>query len=215
MKQKLQTAIARKLKRWIDDLERTRETDRLSKFRSCGSNLVVDKPYRLVNPQCMDIGQDVYFGPNALISCNLVYPSEVLCPPDNAPRTEFEPTLVIGDRVSSTGGLQLGAYQRIVIEDDVLFATNVHMTDAFHGYSNVDMPYKFQPMERIGPIVIKRGSWIGQNVIVSPGVTVGEMSIIGANSVVTHDVPDFSIAVGTPARVVKTWDATQNQWLSA
>jgi len=70
-------------------------------------------------------------------------------------------------------------------------------------------------MERIGPIVIKRGSWIGQNVIVSPGVTVGEMSIIGANSVVTHDVPDFSIAVGTPARVVKTWDATQNQWLSA
>ena len=214
MKQRIQATIAAKLRRWLEQLEREREQARLSRFKSCGHNLVIDKPYRLVNPQCMDIGQDVYFGPNALISCNLSYPSDVLCAPDGTPINEFTPTLTIGDRVSSTGGLQLGAYQKIVIESDVLFATNVHMTDAFHGYTNVDVPYKFQPMERIAPIVIKRGSWIGQNVVVSPGVTVGEMSIVGANSVVTHDVPAFSIAVGTPARVVKTWDAQNAKWAS-
>jgi acetyltransferase-like isoleucine patch superfamily enzyme len=69
-------------------------------------------------------------------------------------------------------------------------------------------------MFRIAPIVIKRGCWIGQNVVVMPGVTIGELSIIGANSVVTRDVPARSIAVGSPATVIKTWDATGRRWVA-
>jgi acetyltransferase-like isoleucine patch superfamily enzyme len=68
-------------------------------------------------------------------------------------------------------------------------------------------------MFRIAPIVIKRGCWIGQNVVVMPGVTIGELSIIGANSVVIGNIPPRSIAVGAPARVIKTWDATARAWV--
>jgi acetyltransferase-like isoleucine patch superfamily enzyme len=69
-------------------------------------------------------------------------------------------------------------------------------------------------MIRNAPIVIKRGCWIGQNVVILPGVTIGELSIIGANSVVTRDVPARSIAVGAPARVIKSWDATARRWVA-
>jgi acetyltransferase-like isoleucine patch superfamily enzyme len=68
-------------------------------------------------------------------------------------------------------------------------------------------------MFRIAPIVIKRGCWIGQNVVIMPGVTIGELSIIGANSVVTGNIPPRSIAVGAPARVIKTWDAASRAWV--
>lgn len=68
-------------------------------------------------------------------------------------------------------------------------------------------------MFRIAPIKIGRGCWIGQNVVVMPGVTIGEMSIIGANSVVTSNIPERSIAMGTPARVMKRWDEQKKDWV--
>lgn len=215
MKQRIQAAIAKKLKRWLDQHDREQERRRLSQFKTTPKNLVFDKPYRLVNPQLMEMGDDVYFGPNASVACNLEYPSDVLNPPEGTEKQTFNPTLSIGNRVSSTGGLQLSAREKIVIEDDVLFATNVHMTDAFHGYENVDLPYKFQPMWKMAPIVIKRGAWIGQNAVIAPGVTVGEMSIIGANSVVNQDIPPYCIAVGAPAKVIKKWDPDSAAWRSA
>jgi acetyltransferase-like isoleucine patch superfamily enzyme len=61
-----------------------------------------------------------------------------------------------------------------------------------------------QGVDKIQPVLIKRGAWLGQNVVVCPGVTIGRGSVIGANSVVVKDIPDFSVAVGAPARVVKS-----------
>ena len=69
-------------------------------------------------------------------------------------------------------------------------------------------------MWKIAPVLIKQGCWIGQNVVIMPGVTVGELSIIGANSVVTKSIPDRSIAIGAPAQVIKTWDESNNCWVS-
>ena len=57
----------------------------------------------------------------------------------------------------------------IIIEDDVMFATNVNVTDGFHGYTRIDEPYKYQEIIRIKPIRIKQGCWIGQNVVIFPG----------------------------------------------
>jgi len=81
-----------------------------------------------------------------------------------------------------------------------------------HGYQTPDLPYKYQPLQRIAPVAVGRGCWIGQNVVILPSVTIGEMSIIGANSVVTHDIPARSIAVGAPARVIKQWDEKSRRW---
>jgi acetyltransferase-like isoleucine patch superfamily enzyme len=96
-----------------------------------------------------------------------------------------------------------------VIEDDVMFASNVFINDASHGYENASVPFKYQPLFKINPVRIGRGSWVGQNAVILSGVTIGELSIIGANSVVTSSVPEKCIAVGNPAKVIQQWDGTQ------
>ena len=112
----------------------------------------------------------------------------------------FNPTITIGSRVTSTGMLTIAAMQEVTIEEDVMFASNVLISDGMHGFENADEPYKYQKMWKIAPVLVKRGCWIGQNVVIMPGVTVGELSIIGANSVVTKSIPDRCIAVGAPGR---------------
>jgi len=136
--------------------------------------------------------------------------------PDSKPRTseqKFEPRIVIGNRVTATASLTLGAHEAIIIEDDVMFAANVNLTDGFHGFVNADEPYKYQPIFRIAPIAIKRGCWIGQNVVILPGVTIGEGAIIGAGSVVTRDVPANTIVAGNPARVIRVFDRASESWI--
>ena len=124
----------------------------------------------------------------------------------------FEPTLRIGHRVTATASLQVFAQQSVVVEDDVMFASNVFLNDGSHGYRTATLPYKYQPIVNIAPIVVGRGSWIGQNVVIMPGVTIGEHAIVGANSVVTESVPPRCIAAGSPARVLKRWDDRHERW---
>jgi len=213
MKERIQLALARKVRHWLAILDRKYEHDARARIKSSPRNFIIDTPYRLIHPEFMEIGDDVYLGPNSMLDCMIEYPGPELNAPAEIVAERFNPRIVIGDRVSATGGLQLAACMEIVIEDDVLFATNINLTDAFHGYTHVDLPYKFQNMWQAAPIRIKRGSWIGQNVVITPGVTVGEMSIIGANSVVNRNIPDRSIAVGAPAKVVKSWCGERAAWV--
>jgi acetyltransferase-like isoleucine patch superfamily enzyme len=94
----------------------------------------------------------------------------------------------------------------IIIEDDVLIGSGVHFYTNNHAFSDPNRPIIDQgyPKPSIkDSINIRRGAWIGAGVIILPGVTVGKNSVIGAGSVVTRDVLEFSVAVGNPARVVK------------
>ena len=90
----------------------------------------------------------------------------------------------------------------ITIEDDVMIAANVSLI------SNNHDPYERQVLT-CKPVVIKKGAWIGAGATVLPGVTVGKYAIVGAASVVTHDVPDYGVAVGNPAKVIKMLDASR------
>ena len=191
------------------------QEDRLPKFANTPRNLTIRMPRTINAPERISIGDDVWLGPGSLLLPVLRFPRPPLWP-DSKPRTSeqsFEPKIVIGNRVTATASLTLGAHEAIIIEDDVMFAANVNLTDGFHGFENADEPYKYQPISRIAPIVIKRGCWIGQNAVILPGVTIGELSIIGANSVVTRDIPARCIAVGAPARVIRKWDADTRQWV--
>ena len=102
------------------------------------------------------------------------------------------PHIIIGDNVSMGYNCQINC--------------NIFITDHFHGASNIDETY-ISPNKRAlyskGPVVIDDNVWIGQNVSVMPNVVIGEGCIIGANSVVTHDIPAFSIAAGCPAKIIK------------
>ena len=186
----------------------------LPRFANRPDNLFIDFPRRFRNPDRITIGNDVSFGPGTFLSATTEYPTSRMSNPeaDFQPQT-FNPRIVIGNRVSATADLQVAAVKEIVIEDDVMFASNVHINDSSHGYDNVDLPYKYQPLTNIAPICIKRGCWIGQNTIVLPGVTIGELSIVGANSVVTGDIPARCIAVGSPAKIIKRWNEKNQHWV--
>ena len=184
------------------------------RFANVPEDLTVIQPVSFRRPERITIGSGVYIGQNSIVGA-IVRTGPITTHPDGGHvAQEFDSRIVIGNRVAAIAGLQVLAHQCITIGDDVMLANNVFLCDALHGYEHARFPYKYQGMFRIQPIKIGRGCWVGQNVVVMPGVTVGEMSIIGANSVVTRNIPSYSIAVGAPARVIKKWDDTAGDWVS-
>lgn len=170
-------------------------------------------PRRIKGADRITVGDDVFLGPNTFLAANSEYPGPAMTNDVYKVKPEkYDSSIVIGNRVSATGGLQVSAITRIYIEDDVMFAGNVSITDALHGFENAHVPYKYQPLFRSAPVTIGKGSWIGQNVVILPGVTIGEQCIIGANSTVTRSVPSRTIAYGNPARVSKIWEEKTQQW---
>jgi acetyltransferase-like isoleucine patch superfamily enzyme len=112
--------------------------------------------------------------------------------------------ITIGDECEITGGSSLFARtEGIEIGRGVLMAWNVQIYDAQHGTAARDRPIRDQGLARGGRVRIGDGAWLGSNVVVLQGVTIGRNAVVGANSVVTSDVPDFATAVGVPARVIK------------
>ncbi len=199
----------------IQNLEHRIATRTLPKFANNPRNLTIRLPRRIEGPQHMYLGDDIAIGPGSLLKTVAQYPSNSKVAEERGiPVQEFNPELIIGDRVTATGSLQVSTLNKIIIEDDVMFASNIFICDGLHGYENADIPYKYQPMYKIAPIIIGRGCWIGQNVVILPGVTIGEMSIIGANSVVTGSIPARCIAIGAPAKIIKMWDEHQHTWKS-
>jgi acetyltransferase-like isoleucine patch superfamily enzyme len=96
------------------------------------------------------------------------------------------------------------AKRRIAIGRHVLFSNNVFICDHLHAFDDLGTPVMRQGATEARPVEIGEGTWLGINVVVMPGVRVGRHCVIGANSVVTHDVPDFGVAVGAPARLVRS-----------
>lgn len=186
----------------------------LPRFANQPKNLRFDRPRKIYNPQHIYLGDDVIIGSGSTLKTVTQYPEkEARARSTGAEIQRFEPKLVIGDRVTATGALQIAALDSITIDDDVMFATNVFLSDGLYGYQNVDLPFRDQRRVDVAPIHVGRGCWIGQNVVVMPGVTIGEMTIVGANSVVTRSIPARSIAVGAPARVIKRWSAKEATWV--
>lgn len=119
-------------------------------------------------------------------------PLQVICP-DN---------VKIGKRVFINSNALFMGRGGITIEDDVLIAANVSLISNNHDlYQREVLVCK--------PVVVKQGAWIGAGATILPGVTVGKYAVVGAASVVTHNVPDYAVVVGSPARVVQTLDAAK------
>ena len=118
----------------------------------------------------------------------------------------YNPKISIGDNVSINPNCQISAIDSIIIGNDVLLASNVFISDQSHGFNSlIDIHTSPADRELVskGGIVIEDKVWIGQNVSILPNVKIGRNSIIGANSVVTKNIPSFSVAVGSPAIVLK------------
>jgi acetyltransferase-like isoleucine patch superfamily enzyme len=102
----------------------------------------------------------------------------------------------------------------VEIEQGVLTGPHVFIADYNHEYQNPEVWVCQQGLryKDSDKVVIGEGSWLGTNVVVVGNVRIGKHCVIGANSVVVNDIPDYSIAVGIPAKVVKVYDSISKSW---
>ena len=124
---------------------------------------------------------------------------------------EIEENVEINDEV------HIGATEKIIIEDNVLIASKVYISDHNHGCykgDEQDSPMSIPKERKIhsSPIKIEKNVWIGELCCILQGVTIGEGSIIGAMSVVTKDIPPYTIAVGSPAKLIKRYNFENKKW---
>lgn len=94
----------------------------------------------------------------------------------------------------------------IIIEDDVLLGSGVHLYTSNHLFSSDLIPISYQgypPATLADSILIKRGAWIGANTIIMPGVIIGNNAVIGAGTIVTKSVPPCSVFAGNPGKIIK------------
>ena len=125
---------------------------------------------------------------------------------------ENECNLIIGEGTNIGHFNHIYATKSIIIGKKVLTADKVYISDNLHSYENINIPIIDQPIKQISTVEIGDGSWLGENVCVI-GAKIGKNCVVGANSVVTKDVPDYCVAVGSPAKVIKRFCLNSNEWL--
>jgi lipopolysaccharide O-acetyltransferase len=163
-------------------------------FAEFGERSVVQPPVRVGGERRIAIGSDVFIGAGSWLQA--------------LDETADGVALEVGDGTSIVGGCVLSAAASVRLGRKVLIARNAYISDHIHAYDDPTRAVLDQGIARIEPVEIGDGAWLGENVVVCPGVRIGRGAVVGANSVVLHDVPDFSVAVGAPARVVRTFAAT-------
>ena len=166
---------------------------RAARFAAFGENSVMCfPPAALYGEHAIRVGHDTLIGPYVSLSAGMGPGQDLVS----------DHIVTIGDRVLIGRSSSIVGHFDIVIEDDVFFGPNVYVTDQNHGFDDHDLPIGLQyVLEK--PVRIGWGSWLGTNVVVVPGVTIGRHVAVGAGSIVTQDLPDHCVAAGSPARVLR------------
>ena len=165
------------------------------RFGRFGEGSIICFPANTIfNERYIHIGAGTMIGPEVTLSAGMVPGQECLS----------DPVVRIGDRCLIGKGSGIVGHFSIEIGDDVWTGHHVYITDQNHGYADVTKPISHQTQPERS-VVIGNGSWLGFGTVVLPGARIGEHVTIGANSVVTGEIPSFSVATGAPARVVRRY----------
>lgn len=130
----------------------------------------------------------------------------------------FSPTIKIGQGFCASERLHISAINRIDIADNCLFGSCVYISDHNHGsYKCDEQSHPSEPpLERklvsLDPVIIESNVWVGDNVVIVGPVRIGSGSVIGANSVVTRDIPDEVMVVGMPGKIIKKFNRVSRHW---
>ena len=127
------------------------------------------------------------------------------------PLTGMDCLLEIGDGCMIGNFNHIYATHSIKIGKNVLTADKVYISDNLHQYVDIHVPVMHQPVIQNGTVSIGDGAWLGENVCVL-GAHIGKQCVIGANSVVTNDIPDYCVAVGSPAKIIKRYCLKEGAW---
>lgn len=170
---------------------------RSGKFAKYNGNIL--RPLKIQGAEYISLEKGVFIHDFVWLGA---YPLE-----GNVPELRFEEGTCIGHFN------HFSCSNKIIIGKHVLTADKVFIADNTHNFEDTGVPVMHQSIRVLKPVFIGDGAWIGENVSII-GASVGKNSIIGANSVVTKDIPDYCVAVGNPARVIKKFDHRTNTWLS-
>lgn len=169
-------------------------------FFSIGKKTTIIPPFRFNNLSQIQLGNGVTIHSNSWI--------QVIGGVEKAET----PRLVIKDYTSIGMDATISAAKKIIIGEHVLLARNVYISDHEHEFHDITKAISQKAISKVAEVKIGANTWLGQNSAILPGVTIGRHCVIGANSVVTRDVPDYSVAVGSPARVIRTYDEKTGRW---
>jgi acetyltransferase-like isoleucine patch superfamily enzyme len=165
---------------------------RAARFGAFGEgSAICFPPNTIMNERYIHIGSHTIIGPGVTLSAGMV-PGQ---------RCVTDRVVSIGDRCLIGRGSGIVGHLGVDIGDDVWTGHHVYVTDQNHGYTDPRLPISRQ-VQPERPVRIGAGSWLGHGTVVLPGAQIGEHVVIGANSVVTGEIPAFTVAVGAPARVV-------------
>lgn len=180
------------------------DTSRGKRFGSFGKNSIICFPQTTIfNEQYIQIGSNTMIGSHVALSAGMVPGQQCLT----------NPVVRIGDRCLIGRGSGIVGHLAIDIGNDVWTGHHVYITDQNHGYEIVDLPISMQTQVE-KPVVVGEGSWIGAGSVILPGAHIGKHVAIGANSVVNGNIPDYSVAVGSPAKVIKQY-TVHSGWVPA
>jgi len=158
----------------------------------------------ILNPLKIDGASNILIGDNV----NIAYKCWLAA----LPLTDaVKPRLLIGNGTSIGNFNHIFATNEIIIGNNVLTADKVYISDNLHSYENIDIPILKQPIKQIGSVLIGDGTWIGENACII-GAKIGENCVVGANAVVTKDIPDYCVVVGLPAVIIKRYCVQEKKW---
>jgi acetyltransferase-like isoleucine patch superfamily enzyme len=167
-------------------------------FKSIGSNSIIYRPFRIDGNKYISIGSNTIIQKSGWLYC--------------IPINGQNAILKIGDNCVFGYNNHITSVSEVIIGNSVLTANNVYISDNLHEFENIEIPIILQPIQFKSSVSIGDGSWIGENVCII-GASIGRNCVIGANSVVNKDIPDFSVAVGVPAKIIKSYDHNLKKWV--
>ena len=170
-------------------------------FKTFGKRSVLKFPYKIWNKKYLSIGSDTFIAENSFFAIT-----------DNNKGRKYSPQVKIGNDVCIGSNFFVACIEGVTIEDNVLMSDRVFISDHIHGYENVTLPIIGQPLVPKGRVLIKQGAFIGINAVIMPGVTIGKNAVVGASSVIIHDIPDYAVATGNPAKIIKKYNKKLKKW---
>lgn len=167
-----------------------------AKFKTFGAENNIQFPYSINHPELISIGNNFYASNHLRLDAITSFGNQT-----------FLPSIIIGNNVSIESNCHIGAINKIIIEDNVMIASNIYISDHSHGNTSkedIQLSPALRELISKGEVRICKNVWIGDSVCILPGVCIGENSIVGANSVVTKSFPSNVVIAGVPAKIIKS-----------
>jgi acetyltransferase-like isoleucine patch superfamily enzyme len=171
-------------------------------FKEFGNGSCLRKPLLLLNPNFISIGERVLIRDGVRLEVIRSNPSR-------------NPALTIGDDTNIEQNVHIVCHSRVSLGKNVSITGNCSIVDVTHPFSDLSNPTKIgvRILDEDSFVEIGDGTFVGFGAVILPNVRIGKCAIIGANSVVVSDVPDYAVVAGVPAAVLKRYDFAQGAWV--